>query len=69
MIFTADTIFDVQFQQLIRLINAQSDFISLDESDFKRKNRSFWKPAKKYFQVEYQIKFFIGSVNIRFEIC
>jgi len=50
------------------LCEIESDLTSADENRFTEKNKQFWRFAKHYFKVEYQVKVIIGAADIRFEL-
>ncbi|KAF2497224.1 hypothetical protein BU16DRAFT_617235 [Lophium mytilinum] len=50
------------------LCEIESDLSTADEKRFVEKNKQFWKVAKHYFKVEYQIRVIIGAADIRFEL-
>jgi hypothetical protein len=47
----------------------ESDLSSVEELEFKERNKHFWKLGKPYREVKYEIKVLIGAADIRFELC
>lgn len=52
-----------------KLCQVQSDLTAIAESEFKAKNKQFWKPGPKYYEVQYEVKVIIGPADLRFELC
>ena len=52
-----------------KLCEVESDLSGADETKFKEKNKQFWKPGERFFEVAYQVKVVIGPADLRFELC
>ena len=52
-----------------RLCDVESDLSGIDEKRFKEKNKGFWKPGDRYYEVHFQVKVLIGAADLRFELC